>query len=50
MKRIKKILIMGLRLVEGIRVNKLHDPNIIKRDNVRDISHSLIFWIIMEFD
>ena len=38
-------LMMGLRLVEGIRVNKLYDPNIIKKNNVDNLFKKKILRI-----
>ena len=36
---------MGLRLVEGVRVNKLYDQNIIKKDNVDNLFKKKILKI-----
>ena len=36
---------MGLRLVEGIRINKLYDPNIIKKNNVDNLFKKKILRI-----
>ena len=40
-----EILMMGLRLVEGVRVNKLYDQNIIKKDNVDNLFKKKILKI-----